>query len=119
MWGYADLPLPPSHQAPAAGSAATDADGSTPGDDMDDFPDLPAPPKTTPVSPRASLGAPPIGPAVAAAAGPRFRPGSRVLLCDGEGVPEAGTVGVVVTHGPDPVYKVRDGTSLARAWCIV
>lgn len=69
----------------------------------DEFLDLPKPPSTVP--PEGSLGLLP----PAAAAGPRFRPGSRVW-CGVSPVPEEGTVGMILSPAGGPggqaVYKV-------------
>jgi hypothetical protein len=66
--------------------------------------------------PAAPSGAPPAPPAPAAAVGPRFRQGARVLAGGGPGgAPEPGTVGMVVKpEGPDPVYKVAFRDRLAE-----
>lgn len=76
----------------------------------DEFLDLPAPPSTVP--PEGSTGLLP----PAAAAGPRFKPGSRVW-CGCGGSPEEGTVGMVLSLAGGPggqaVYKVRVWTGEA------
>jgi hypothetical protein len=64
--------------------------------------------------PTAPSGAPPVP---AAARGPRFGRGARVLRGGvAGGAPEPGTVGMVLrTEGPDPIYKVRQGKRGAAA----
>ncbi len=94
-------PLPPGEPNP---QGAPDESNDS------DFFDLPAPPtgisRGNSLNSRSSMDAP-AGPAVAACHGPRFRPGSRVLMGAGAGAPPLeGTVGMVTSHGPDPVCKV-------------
>lgn len=101
----------------AASAAAPDAGGATDrvASSTDDFLALPKPPSTTPPAGSTGLVAP------AAAAGPRYRPGSRVWCCGGGGggPPEEGTVGMVVSAiagpGGQAVYKV--GVCWLRVSC--
>ncbi|WIA08906.1 hypothetical protein OEZ85_008325 [Tetradesmus obliquus] len=81
----------------------------------DDFLALPKPPSTVPPAGSTGLLAP------AAAAGPRFRPGSRVWCCppgSGGGTPEEGTVGMVLSPAGGPggqaMYKVALRDRLAE-----
>ncbi|WIA28963.1 hypothetical protein OEZ86_011498 [Tetradesmus obliquus] len=81
----------------------------------DDFLALPKPPSTVPPAGSTGLLAP------AAAAGPRFRPGSRVWCCppgSEGGPPEEGTVGMVLSPAGGPggqaVYKVALRDRLAE-----
>jgi hypothetical protein len=91
---------------PCAGDvAASNLDSIT--SSADDFLSLPKPPSTVPPAGSTGLLAP------AAAAGPRFRPGSRVWCCapgSEEGQPQEGTVGMVLSTAGGPggqaVYKV-------------
>jgi hypothetical protein len=81
----------------------------------DDFLSLPKPPSTVPPAGSTGLLAP------AAAAGPRFRPGSRVWCCPAGsegGQPEEGTVGMVLSPAAGPggqaVYKASCSCCWAR-----
>jgi hypothetical protein len=83
----------------------------------DDFLSLPKPPTTVPPAGSTGLLAP------AAAAGPRFRPGSRVWCCPAGsegGAPEEGTVGMVLSPAGGPggqaVYTV--GAAAASSACL-
>eukprot|EP00879_Flechtneria_rotunda_P007323 GHRR01007682.1.p1 GENE.GHRR01007682.1~~GHRR01007682.1.p1 ORF type:complete len:432 (+),score=152.84 GHRR01007682.1:237-1532(+) len=112
------LPPPPPPGPPtAAGSAPATAHTSYPTDSVtsstDEFLGLPSPPSTVPSAGSTGLLAP------AAAAGPRYRPGSRVWCCIADAsAPEEGTVGMLIDpaggRGGQAVYKVALRDRLAE-----
>eukprot|EP00878_Enallax_costatus_P002726 GHUV01002915.1.p1 GENE.GHUV01002915.1~~GHUV01002915.1.p1 ORF type:complete len:286 (+),score=107.16 GHUV01002915.1:222-1079(+) len=87
---YQQQPSPQQQQPPPGGPILDSITSST-----DEFLDLPKPPTTVP--PEGSLGLLP----PAAAAGPRFRPGSRVWCGVGD-APEEGTVGMIISPAGGP-----------------
>uniref|UniRef100_A0A383WE14 Vta1/callose synthase N-terminal domain-containing protein n=1 Tax=Tetradesmus obliquus TaxID=3088 RepID=A0A383WE14_TETOB len=120
--GSGDMFSGPAYEQSTPGEQQGPPPGDAPGSNLDsiasstdDFLALPKPPSTVPPAGSTGLLAP------AAAAGPRFRPGSRVWCCppgSGGGPPEEGTVGMVLSPAGGPggqaMYKVALRDRLAE-----